>query len=61
MTRVKIIDMLGREVTTLVDKEMRAGILHRVTFDASKLSSGIYFSILESGGEKQMRRLVLLK
>jgi len=39
---LKVYDMLGREVAKLVDGDMKTGY-HSVTFDGSRLSSGIYF------------------
>ncbi len=61
LTTLKIYDILGREVETLVNSELRAGVLHQIQFDASNLTSGIYFSCLESGGQKQIKKLILLK
>jgi len=58
---LKVYDMLGREVTTLVDREVTAGEFQQVTFDASKLASGVYFSRLEFGGKELLKKMVLLK
>ncbi len=60
-TTLKIYDVLGQEVTTLVEGELRGGSVHRVTFDASRLASGIYFSRLEFGGRQISRKLMLVK
>jgi hypothetical protein len=68
-TKLRIFDILGREVATLVNKQMKAGILHQVQFDASQLPSGIYFSCLETrptnggqgGGNILTRKLLLIK
>jgi hypothetical protein len=60
-TTLKIFDVLGREVATLVNGEMKAGVVNTVTFNASTLSSGVYFSRLESGGKAQIKKLVLMK
>jgi hypothetical protein len=60
-TTLKIYDVLGREVTTLVNGEMKSGVMNAVSFNASKLSSGVYFSRLESSGNVQMKTLMLLK
>lgn len=61
---LKIYDVLGREVATLVNGELKAGVLHQATFDASKFSSGIYFSRLEfsasGGNENQLMKKILL-
>jgi uncharacterized protein (TIGR03790 family) len=58
---LKIYDVLGREVATLAQGNMQAGVEHRVTFDGSRLANGIYFSSLESNGEKQIKKMVLMK
>lgn len=57
---LKVYDMLGRSVATLVNEEKPAGI-YSVTFDASKLSSGIYFYRLEAGSYVETRKLVFIK
>jgi hypothetical protein len=60
-TTLKIYDVLGREVTTLVNGEMKSGVVNTVNFNASNLSSGVYFSRLESSGNVQVKTLMLLK
>jgi hypothetical protein len=60
-TTLKIYDMLGREVATLVNGDRKAGVVNAVTFNASKLSSGVYFSRLVSSSNVQVKKLMLLK
>jgi hypothetical protein len=60
-TTLKIFDVLGREITTLVNGTMKAGIVNSITFSASKLASGVYFSRLESSGSVQLKKLMVLK
>jgi len=55
-----VYDMLGREVTLLVNDDMEAGV-HEARFDASALSSGVYFYRLHAGDVVETRRLLLLK
>ncbi len=57
---LKVFDILGREVATLVDGFQKAGP-HRVTFDAGHLSSGIYLYRLESATHTQTRKMMLMK
>jgi choice-of-anchor B domain-containing protein len=57
---LKIYDILGREISALVDKFETAGE-HSVTFDASKLPSGIYFYTLKAGDFTQTRKMTLIK
>jgi hypothetical protein len=56
---LKVFDVLGREVTTLVNEEMRAGKYERA-FDAGGLASGAYFYRLRSGEFVQTKKLLLL-
>jgi hypothetical protein len=53
--------VLGREVVTLVDGEQKAGYVQQVTYHASKLASGTYFSRLEFNGKQLIRKMTLLK
>jgi hypothetical protein len=57
---LKVYDVLGNEVATLVNKQMPAGA-YEVVFDASNLSSGIYFYRLAAGSSIQTKKLILLK
>ncbi|NUO19424.1 T9SS type A sorting domain-containing protein [bacterium] len=57
---LKVYDVLGREVAELVNGVMNAGT-HMITFDASALSSGVYFYRLEAGRFVDARKMVLLK
>jgi hypothetical protein len=57
---VKVYDALGKEVATLVDKEMPAGN-YSVDFDASDLSSGVYFYQLKVNNFIQTKKMVLMK
>jgi hypothetical protein len=61
ITVLRIFDILGREVATLANGDMKAGVVQHVTFDASRLSSGIYFSCLENNGQRQIKKITLMK
>jgi hypothetical protein len=58
--RLTVYDMLGAEVSVLVNETRNAGI-HEVTFDASALSSGAYFYRLRAGEFVASKKLLLLK
>ena len=58
--KLKIYDLLGREVATLLDKELQPGE-YKVNFEAQGLQSGIYFYRIEASGFVQTRKLTLLK
>jgi hypothetical protein len=61
MTTLKIYDAIGREVATLVNENLEAGVYHQRTFDASPLASGIYIARLLAHGQTQIRKIVLLR
>jgi len=58
--QLKVYDVLGNEVATLVNEKKSAGF-YEVVFDASNLSSGIYFYRLVAGSFIQTKKLILLK
>jgi hypothetical protein len=58
--KLTIYDVLGREVSVLVNEKKNAGT-YEVKFDAAGLSSGVYFYRLEAGSYIQTRKLMLLK
>jgi len=57
---LRIYDALGRESTTLVNEELSAG-KHKIIFNASSLSSGIYFYQLQAGEFIETKKMILLK
>jgi len=57
---IKVYDLLGREVTTLVNENKPAGN-YSIKFDGSKLVSGIYFYRMKAGDFVQTKKLILLK
>ena len=57
---MKVFDVLGRDVATLVN-EMKAAGIYSISFNAARLSSGVYFCQLQAGNETQIKKLVLLK
>ncbi len=57
---LELFDILGRQVKTLVNERQTAGT-HSVTFNASNLSSGVYFYRLTAGSYVQTKKLMLIK
>lgn len=57
---MQLYDMLGRRIATLVDTELPAGA-HTVEFDASGLSSGVYFYRLESNGHARSEKMLVVR
>lgn len=57
---LKIFDLLGKEVRTLIDEEMQPGEYSHL-FDAGDLASGVYFYQLQAGGFVASKKLLLMK
>lgn len=57
---LKVYDVLGKEVATLVNEEKPAGS-YEVKFDATGLSSGIYFYKLQAGSLIETKKMILLR
>jgi hypothetical protein len=57
---LKVFDVLGNEIVTLVDEYKTAGS-YQVSFDASYLSSGIYFYTLISGNISETKKMLLIR
>lgn len=60
MTTLRVFDMMGREVTTLVNQALNPGA-YSVTLDAKDLSSGTYVYVLTSGSARLANKMVLVK
>jgi hypothetical protein len=61
LTSLKIYDAIGREVATLVNENLEAGVYHQRTFDASHLSSGIFVARLQCGTQMKTSKMILMK
>jgi hypothetical protein len=59
-TTVRVNDLLGRVVATLVEGPQTAG-LHRVRFDADRLPSGVYIVSVAAGTDRALQKMLLLK
>ena len=57
---LKVFDMLGDEISTLTDEEKEAGS-YEVEFNASLLTSGIYFYKLQTGSYNEVKKMILVK
>jgi hypothetical protein len=60
LTILKVFDVLGREVATLVNENLTAGS-YETTFDASGLASGMYFYRIQTGSFVATKKLLLLR
>ena len=62
LTTLKVFDLLGREVASLLNNEvMKAGMYHQVFFNGARFASGIYFARLESNGKYLLKKMLLVK
>ncbi len=57
---MKVYDVLGRKVETLIDGNKEPGV-YTVVFDASGLASGTYYARLRSGESIKTQSMILLK
>ena len=57
---LKVYDVLGREVATLVDGQKSAGY-YQTTFDGSRFASGVYFYRIQAGTFTVVKKFVLMK
>jgi len=60
VVQVHVYDMLGRQIATLLDQQVSAGV-HNVSFDASGLSSGMYLYMVTAGSQTLTGRMMLVK
>jgi hypothetical protein len=57
---LKVFDVNGREVATLVDGELRSG-KHVVIFDAGNLPSGVYIYRVQAGNFVEQKKMEMIK
>jgi hypothetical protein len=60
MYKLKVYSVLGEEVAELINNELSAGI-HKVSFDASRLSSGMYIYRLTGNNVTITKKMLLMK
>ena len=60
VVRLSVFDILGREVSVLVNERREAGV-HEVKFDGSNLASGVYFYRIQAGEYVATKKLLLMK
>ena len=58
--KIDIYDLLGRNIGTIVDGYKSAGD-HQVTWDASDVTSGVYFYKIQAGEYSETKRMTYLK
>ena len=58
---IKIYDILGREVQTLVNNQEQVRFKYKVVFDAISFPSGVYFYRLQAGSFTETKKMVVIK
>lgn len=58
---LEVFNMVGQKVNTLVQGEQQEAGIHKIRFNASSLSSGIYFVRLQAGTFRQIQKITLIK
>ena len=58
---LKVFNILGQEVMTLINNKLEPAGRHEVTFNASNLPSGIYLYHIQADGFVQVKKMILLK
>ncbi len=58
--KLKVYDVIGNEVSVIVNENLKPG-MYKVNFDASILSTGVYFYKLEYGGLSESKKMILTK
>ncbi len=59
-TTLTIYNVMGQKVITVVDRKLNSGT-HEFTFDASQLTSGVYFYKISSGEFTKVKKMMLVK
>jgi len=59
-TTLKVYDIIGKEIATLINNQMNEG-QYEVTFDASNLPSGVYIYTLNAGSFNETRKMILMR
>ena len=60
MVRLRVYDISGKEISTLVNEEQKAGN-YIYTFNGAGLASGIYFYVLQTNNFIKTKKMILMK
>jgi sorbitol-specific phosphotransferase system component IIA len=58
---VQVYNILGQQVSTLINNEVREAGVHTVTFDGAQQASGMYFAVFEIGNRRFVQKMTLIK
>lgn len=57
---LRVFNLLGQQVATLVDRELDAG-MYTAVWDAASMASGVYLSVLEVAGQREVKKMLLTR
>ncbi len=60
LSHIKIYDVIGRQVATLIDDEYQPG-QYKVVFEAGQLATGLYIYRIQASNFRDTKKLMLLK
>jgi hypothetical protein len=60
IVQIKVYDILGKEIATLVNEEKPMGN-YKIDFDGNNLSTGVYFYSMQAGSFTDTKKLILIK
>jgi hypothetical protein len=61
LVSLRVYNIIGQEIKTLISNEFRDAGIHQVTFDASKLANGVYLYRIETAGVTITKKMTLMK
>lgn len=61
LVKIVLYDMQGRQVKTLIQENLKSGILHSIQLDGQNLPAGTYIYRVQSGNESFAKRVILIK
>ena len=61
LTHLSIFDVMGKEISILIDDKDKARGLHQIKWDASNFPSGLYFVMIQAGSLMESKKIILIK
>lgn len=61
LVKIVLYDVMGRQVQTLIQENLKSGILHSIQLDGQNLPAGTYIYRVQSGNESYAKRVILMK
>jgi hypothetical protein len=61
LIHLSIFDVMGKEISILIDDKDKARGLHQIKWDASNFPSGLYFVMIQAGSLMESKKIILIK